>query len=222
MKKTVIIFITLALIAGSCGQATKKQGNNEIAVAEQEQDFVLLQNETENKPLETNTEKILVKDMDNDGIMDSVYVENGRITCCLSTQNFEKMQSVEIDLTNLSGITDAKNGFYFENNWMRTGYKIQFRYDNKVKRMQLIGIEHYALGSSELSGEASVNLLTNDYVGNWGYFDKDDYIEIPTIKTKMSFGKIYLEDFSEEKTYSDFVKKSVELYHIHKKEMQEK
>lgn len=57
-------------------------------------------------------------------------------------------------------------------------------------------------------GEASINLLTGEYVGNWHYFDhlanneKGMLVKIPTIKAKMQFKKIYLEDFDEEQYHS--------------------
>ena len=68
------------------------------------------------------------------------------------------------------------------------------------------------------SGESSVNLLTGDYIGNWNYSDQetDILIKIPTIKTKMKFKNINLEDFAEE-TYFNYAEKCAELYHKHKK-----
>jgi len=230
MRKTLIILGILAIIIGGCkGQATK-QYNNEIAIVQKQdtiQQFDNLQSETEDDNTDTDCIRCpLIKDLDGDGIMDSVYMENSRVTCCLSTQNFKKTQNHEIEILNyMSYISDVKNGFYFENHWMRAGYKNQFRYDSKAKRIQLIGMSRYEFGNvaNDGSGESSINLLTNDYIGDWSYFDegKEELIKIPTIKTKMSFGKIYLEDFSEE-TYFGFAEKCAELYHIHKEKTQKK
>lgn len=75
------------------------------------------------------------------------------------------------------------------------------------------------------SGESSVNLLTHDYIGNWNYFDdlanneEGELVKIPTIKTKMKFQVINLEDSSEE-TYFGFSEKCSELYYQEKEKMQ--
>lgn len=166
-----------------------------------------------------------IKDIDFDGINDTVYIdiEKSTIICKLSTENFKPISSKPIEILNLSsGIMDAKNGFIFYNDWMRAGYKNQFRYNTKTKKVQLIGMSQYAYGNAanDGSGESSVNLLTNDYIGNWNFFDleSDKLIKIPTIKTKMKFGIINLEDFSED-TYFDYDEKSSELYYKNKERM---
>ena len=87
--------------------------------------------------------------------------------------------------------------------------------------MQLIGMSRYEFGNvlNDDSGESSVNLLTGDYIGNWNFSvwenEDDKLIKIPTIKTKMYFKTINLEDFSQD-TYFDYAKKCAELYHKHK------
>jgi len=81
--------------------------------------------------------------------------------------------------------------------------------------MQLIGMERYEFGpvNNEGSGESSVNLLTNQYIGKWSYYDvnKDKLVKMPTIRTKMIFPKIYLEDFSDDIDF-DYSEKCSELY----------
>ncbi|WP_342328079.1 hypothetical protein [Pedobacter sp. FW305-3-2-15-E-R2A2] len=165
----------------------------------------------------------LLKDVDNDGIMDTVYVDSTKYTivCKLSTKNYNPILSKPIDILNLmSGVIETKNGFEFFNDWMRAGYKNQFRYNTKTKKIQLIGMSRYEFGNaiSDGSGESSVNLLTADYIGNWNYYDtdKDELIKIPTIKTKMKFNLINLEDFGEE-IYFGYAKSCTELFHKHKK-----
>jgi len=166
----------------------------------------------------------LLKDLDNDGIRDTVYlsVEDSTIVCRLSTQNFAKITSKLIQILNWqSGVSETKNGFQFFKDWMRAGYKNQFRYNPKTKKMQLIGMSRYEFGNvaNDGSGESGVNLLTGDYIGNWNYSVWEDedvkLIKIPTIKTKMYFKTINLEDFSQD-TYFDYAKKCAELYHKHK------
>jgi curved DNA-binding protein CbpA len=203
-----------------CGEGNTKQQD---AV----QQLANLQNEKEEQKVTTDgtfAQGKLLKDLDKDGIMDRVYIEKNRIICRLSTQQFKEMQSQEIETFN-SGIREARNGFSFYIHWMRAGYENQFRYDSKTKRIQLIGMSRYEFGNAanDGSGESSVNLLTGDYVGDWNYSDeeREELIKIPTIKTKISFGKIYLEDFSEE-TFLGFADKCAELYHIHKEKMKMK
>ena len=166
----------------------------------------------------------LLKDLDNDGIRDTVYlsVEDSTIVCRLSTQNFAKIASKPIEILNTqSGVSETQNGFQFFNDWMRAGYKNQFRYNPKTKKMQLIGMSRYEFGNAanDGSGESSVNLLTGDYIGNWNYSAWEDedikLVKIPTIKTKMYFKTINLEDFSQD-TYFDYSKKDADLYHKHK------
>jgi hypothetical protein len=67
------------------------------------------------------------------------------------------------------------------------------------------------------SGESSVNLLTGDYIGNWNYFDivTDRLVKIPTIRKKMKFKPIILEDFSDD-TYFNYAEKCAELYNRQK------
>lgn len=137
------------------------------------------------------------KDLDGDTIMDSIYIDYDtlKIVCQLSTTNFKKIKSKEIEMLNQSSsIDDAKDGFLFSNHWMRAGYHNQFRYDKNTNRIRLIGMSRYEFGnaSNDGSGESSVNLLTRDYIGNWNYYDNDknELIKIPTIKTKMYLKKL--------------------------------
>ena len=165
----------------------------------------------------------LVKDIDNDGKNDTIFihVEKSTIVSKLSTLNYDSISSKPIEILNEpSGIIETKNGFAFFNDWMRAGYKNQFRYNSKTKRIQLIGMSRYEFGNAanDGSGESSVNLLTGDYIGNWNYYDmeKDRLFKIPTIRTKMKFKTINLEDFSDE-TYFNYAEKCAELYHKYKK-----
>ncbi|RZK14886.1 MAG: hypothetical protein EOO86_17800 [Pedobacter sp.] len=155
----------------------------------------------------------LIKDIDFDGKKDTVYIDQKalQLVCRLSTQNFKKLTSKHIEMSgDNSYIKSTRNGFEISVNWMRSGYACQFRYEKAEKRIRLIGITEYAFGNAanDGSGEASANLLTGDYIGNWHYFDhlanneKGELVKIPTIKTKMKFSKIYLEQFSEESYFS--------------------
>lgn len=166
------------------------------------------------------------KDIDFDGVIDTVYIDNKKstIVCLLSSNSFKKAESKPIKILNLqSGITDAKNGFNFENHWMRAGYSNQFRYDKNINKIRLIGMSRYQFGNvnNDGSGESCVNLLTGNYIGNWNYYDdfannhEGELIKIPSIKTKMFFEKIYLDDF-EEDIYFSYAEKCSKLYHKHR------
>ncbi|UUV20482.1 hypothetical protein [Paenimyroides aestuarii] len=180
--------------------------------------------------LQSSFAQKLIKDIDFDGKKDSVYMDDkeSRIVCRLSTQNFKKIKSQPIEILNeMSGIIDAKNGFVFFNDWMRAGYKNHFRYNKKTKKIQLIGMSRYEFGNAvnDGSGESSVNLLTSDYIGNWNYFDdlanneEGELVKLPTIKTKMKFQEINLEDFSED-TYFGFSERCSKLYYQQKEKIQ--
>lgn len=174
----------------------------------------------------------LVKDIDFDGKNDTVYVDTDEsvIVCRLSTQQYKPIKSQPIEIMNLqSGVSSTKNGFEFENHWMRAGFHNQFRYDKKTKQVQLIGMSRYEFGpaNNNGSGESGVNLLTGDYIGDWNYYDnlanheKGTLVKIPSIKTKMWFNKTYLTGFSD-KVYFDFSKRCAKLYYKRKALMQSK
>lgn len=101
--------------------------------------------------------------------------------------------------------------------------KTNIRYNNKTKKIQLIGMSRYEFGNAvhDGNGESSVNLLTADYIGDWNYFDhlanneEGELVKIPTIKIKMNFEVINLEDFDEE-IYFDYAERCAELYHKYK------
>lgn len=155
----------------------------------------------------------VIKDIDFDGKNDTVYIDpkEYKIVCKLSTQGFKKLKSKPIEMSSDNTyIESTRNGFEFRNNWMRSGYAGQFRYEKAEKRIRLIGMTEYAFGNAtnDGSGEASANLLTGDYIGDWHYFDhlanneKGELVKIPTIRAKMNFKKTYLEDFNQESYYS--------------------
>lgn len=167
-------------------------------------------------------QKKLVKDIDFDGLKDTVYIDTktAEIVCRLSSIKFKKIKSKGIETsTEDARIEATKNGFEFNSNWMRSGYANQFRYNKALKRVQLIGMSRYEFGNAanDSSGESSVNLLTGDYIGDWNYFDhlannkKGELIKIPTIKAKMVFKQTFLEDFNDV-TYYNYSDKCSKLY----------
>jgi len=82
----------------------------------------------------------LIKDLDSEGIKDTIFIrkEESRIISMPSSHKFEEIKSREIEILNEnSGITETKNEFEFYNNWMRAGYRNQFRYDPKLRKCNL-------------------------------------------------------------------------------------
>ncbi|MBE9597778.1 hypothetical protein [Pedobacter sp. MC2016-24] len=146
----------------------------------------------------------LVKDLDGDLLNDTVSLDRSRgvLLCRLSTLGFPMQKSKVIaDLGSSCGLEAAKNGFKFFNYQMREGYTCQFRFNPKVRKMELIGMSRYHDGNANLdgSGESSVNLLTNIYLGNWSYFEQKGKRLRKTglIKQRMVIPQTFLEGFSD-------------------------
>jgi hypothetical protein len=167
----------------------------------------------------------IIKDLDGDSKEDSVYLDykKSKIICVLSSLKYNKIESREIEMgEEHSRLETTKSGFKLSINWMRAGYDCQFRFNTKTKIIQLIGMSRYELGPATLdgSGESSINLLTNSYIGNWNYFNpkKEKLFKIPTIKVKMVLPKTSLDNF-DENTYFKYAEKCSELFEIQKSKM---
>lgn len=162
----------------------------------------------------------LVKDLDFDKVMDA---NSSEIICRLSSAGFKKISSNTLETAgDVYQIKSTKNGFEYQCNWMRAGFAAQFRYDKILKKMQLIGMSRYEFGnaSNDGSGESSINLLTNNYIGNWNYFDenKRKLVKMPPIKAKMPIKVSTLENFSEG-IYTQYSDRCAELYNSEKKKL---
>lgn len=161
-------------------------------------------------------------DMDKDGKKDVVIFDREKaiITVKLSTHNYKPMLGEQMEIDPISsGIKAKKESFEFVNNWMRAGYTCQFRYNATSRKIQLIGMTRYEFGpaNNDGSGESSINLLTNSYIGNWNYWDddKNKLIAIPLIKRKMVIATTYLSNFSA--AISRYTDLCSELYYQNKK-----
>lgn len=161
----------------------------------------------------------LIKDVDGDQINDSIYIVQNRIVCKLSTQSYKTLISGKVQLESMSDsfpISETKNGFEYTIIWNRAGSSAQFRYNPTIKNMELIGVSRYEFGNAanDGSGESSVNLLTNRYIGNWSFYDlkKEELIKIPTIDIRMVLPKISFDKFDD--LYMDvFSEKCSEQYY---------
>jgi hypothetical protein len=168
-------------------------------------------------------EKRLSADFDGDKVSDKVYLDShsGAVVYELSSQKFSKVASNRFEDNGEISFDQTKNGFKVKMNQMRAGSVYQFRYEKETGKMRLIGMERYEFGpaNNDGSGESSVNLLTNMYIGEWNYFDnkKVELVKIPTIKKKMIFPKTYFDTLKNE--FSAFVEKDVAYYLAAKKKL---
>ncbi|UQB68674.1 hypothetical protein [Epilithonimonas zeae] len=168
-------------------------------------------------------EKMLSADFDGDNIKDKVYLDsnNGAVVYQLSSQKFNKVSSDQFEDSGEIFFDKAKNGFKVNLNQMRAGYTYQFRYEKETGKMRLIGMERYEFGpaNNDGSGESSVNLLTNTYIGEWNYFDdnKTKLVKMPPIKKKMVLPKTYFDNLGN--VFSTYIDKDVQYYLAEKKRL---
>ncbi|WP_028121312.1 hypothetical protein [Epilithonimonas tenax] len=168
-------------------------------------------------------EKILSADFDGDHHLDKVYLDqkSGAAVYELSSQKFKKVVSDHFEDSGEIFFDKTKNGFKVKMNQMRSGNSYQFRYEKETGKMRLIGMERYELGpaNNDGSGESSVNLLTDTYIGEWNYFDNKrvKLIKMPTIKKKMVFPKTYFDHLTSE--FSTYMDKDYIYYMAEKKKL---
>lgn len=168
-------------------------------------------------------ENKLTADFDGDKVADKVYLDSkiGAVVYELSSQKFKKVSSDGFEDNGEIFFDKTKNGFKVKISQMRSGNSYQFRYEKESAKMRLIGMERYEFGpaNNDGSGESSVNLLTNTYIGEWNYFDNEKIklIKIPTVKKKMVFPKTYFDTLKNE--FSTYVEKDVAYYLAEKKRL---
>ncbi|MCX2451613.1 hypothetical protein OQX61_10095 [Pedobacter sp. PLR] len=168
----------------------------------------------------------LVKDLDADQHPDSIFFDkkSSRIMCKLSGQGFQEINSKEIENVELvmSGIRLQENGFEFFNNWMRAGYTCYFVYDKARKKIRLAAMSRYEFGNAanDGSGNSNINLINNQYTGNWNYYDeeKEKLLKMPVIKKMLKLPVTFLEDFSDQQV-EQYMFKCSDLYETLKTKM---
>lgn len=171
---------------------------------------------------EFNANDTLKFDLDFDHKTDTVIFDlvKAIIICKLSTQNFTSVQSQELAFEEpQSHIRESAGGFTYSVPWMRAGYHADFAYNKIDKKVQLVAMDRYEFGpaNNDGSGESSIDLLTNDYVGDWNYYDlvNEELVKIPTIKRKMIFPKTYLNNFDDTIPY-DYSAKCADIFNQEK------
>ncbi|HEX7756811.1 MAG TPA: hypothetical protein VF421_15770 [Niabella sp.] len=161
----------------------------------------------------------IVKDFDGDSIKDTARIDSDTrtIICLLSTQNYKKIQSGEIHKLNFGNtLVPTKKGFEFWNDFDRSGFRCVFEYAAKAKQMRLVQMRRiddilsFDYGG-KAKGKSSINLLTNEYVGNSYTVVQGKLKKLPTIKTKMVFPITYLETFDDTLCF-EYEAKCLSLY----------
>ena len=166
---------------------------------------------------------LIKSDFDGDKILDKVYFDSdrGMVVYQLSSQKFKKVETDSYNDDGTLSLGKKKNGFEIRISQMRAGNSYQFRYEKETGKMRLIGMWRTEFGpaNNDGSGESSVNLLTNNYIGEWNYYDveKSELIKIPSIKKKMIFPKTYFNDFGG--LFFTFMDKDVQYYEAEKKRL---
>ncbi|GHC50189.1 hypothetical protein [Ulvibacter litoralis] len=171
----------------------------------------------------------IIKDFDGDRIRDTVYIDSDldKLFCVLSINDFKKTASQEIRSLNFGNtLVETPNGFEFWNDYGRSGFINEFKYDSKTRKMQLVKIKRtdYDIDRNKYgpevrygSGKTSINLVTNKYVGDF-YVVRDEKLKkLPTIYSELVFPTTYLESFSD-MIYFEYEKMCLELYEMAKKE----
>lgn len=160
----------------------------------------------------------LIKDFDGDKKNDTIYIDSDlhRLICKLSTDNYVKNESNTIKILNFGNTLVATDkGFEFWNNYDRSEYINEFQYNTDLKKMQLIKITRHE-NNGATKGKSTINLLTNEYVGNFTYCKnyehgaKNVYDSLATIKKKIILPQTFLGTFSDLINY-DYEKQCVAL-----------
>lgn len=168
--------------------------------------------------------EIIAADFDGDQVADKIYIEEnqGTVTYQLSSQNFKKISTDDFRDSGQIYLHSSKNGFKVNINQMRAGNSYQFRFEKTTGKMRLIGMWRTEFGpaNNDGSGESSVNLLTNNYIPDWNYYDveKSELIRIPTIKKRISLPKTYFSNVGN--VFSKYVDQDYKYYMQAKSSMQ--
>lgn len=149
----------------------------------------------------------LVKDLDHDGIKDSIFYKDRKIEVKLSTLVFESIKSLDLQGIYFQYATcSIKNdsvGFGFNVEYrganMLTEQTNYFAYSLKEKKLRLIRMT-LSIGGGGNEVDASADLLTGEFKAQWqDYYDAKDsaytHEPLPIIRKKMQFPAIFLKDY---------------------------
>jgi len=140
-------------------------------------------------------------DIDGDGKQDKIELVKHKssvtVRCKLTAQNrVYKSKPFPYTITETS-LSKKKRGFLLTVSQHRQEDTYQFRYEPKVKKIRLIGLNTLSqTGNIEHSTSAigSLNLLTQKFVGEYEYYsiNTKEYKKLPTFYTRFSTQKTYL------------------------------
>lgn len=118
----------------------------------------------------------LIKDWDGDGRDDYVGIKGSKIIARLSSSSYEPVVGKLLDngedvaAPQKALAVGGGNGFTYLVSYMRSGYRMYFRYDSQERAFRLIGADFEYFGNLAGSGreEVSVNLLARR-CSSWQY-----------------------------------------------------
>jgi hypothetical protein len=149
------------------------------------------------KPADDSSNRILIKDVDNDLTADTVFFDSERktIVCLLSRSNFKPVESLPVEEPDLIVIDEEPNGFSFANHWNSHGFYNYFCYDEATGRMRLREIEQ----CEWINGSFRIQFLINFLLETWAYHDRktNQYLPVPFTETDRQKSAVYLEEFNE-------------------------
>lgn len=161
----------------------------------------------------------IVRDFDGDAKKDTVRIDSDSksLICRLSTQNYKLIQSGVIQRLNFGNtLVATKEGFEFWNDFDRSGFQCVFRFNQKEKKFQLVKMRRiddilsFDYGD-EAKGKSSINLVTNEYIGDFYQLYQGKLKKMPTIRAKMVFPATYLQTFNDIICF-EYEKKCLTLY----------
>ncbi len=140
-------------------------------------------------------------DIDGDKKQDKIELvkQKGSVTirCKLTAQNrVYKSKPFEYGIGEAS-LSKKRGGFILDITQNREEVSYQFRYEPKVKKIRLIGLNYFSMTgniSHSTSSKNSLNLLTQKFVGEYEYYSPttQEYKKLPTFYIKYPIKKFYL------------------------------
>ena len=137
-------------------------------------------------------------DIDGDKKQDKIELvkQKGSVTirCKLTAQNRVYKSKL---FEGKASLSKKRGGFILDVTQNREEVSYQFRYEPKVKKIRLIGLNYFSMTgniSHSTSSKNSLNLLTQKFVGEYEYYSPatGEYKKLPTFYTKYPVKKFYL------------------------------
>jgi len=147
------------------------------------------------------------KDLDHDGIVDSVKVYWGEgdvyLSYQLSTQGFLEVRSPTY-IAYAVVVSESKSGFQFELGFSRSGLTVSLRFDDNSKAMQVIGLDYWDMYNES---EYSLNVLTTDFNGSRMEYEEESEQKF-SFHSKLEFPLVDFDSFDDQ-VIMDFTERSM-------------